>query len=98
MTADDPRSQAQHGLALLKEAILRVLEQKNDGLSNAQVADLLDIRSDYQGSQKDYLSWSVLGLLLNEGKVVRDDRRYLLATAAEGESQDADSPILDAGE
>jgi len=76
--ASDPRAQAQQGLMLLKEAILGVLAQKTDGLSNAEIADLLDIRSDYQGSQKDYLSWSVLGLLLNERRIVRRGRRYFL--------------------
>ena len=70
----------------LKEAILGILAQKTDGLTNAELADLLDIRSDYQGSQKDYLSWSVLGLLLNKGKVVRKGRRYFLASAIEGGS------------
>jgi len=86
MSARQPRTQAQQGLALLKEAILGILAQKTDGLTNAELADLLDIRSDYQGSQKDYLSWSVLGLLLNEGKVVRKGRRYFLASAIEGGS------------
>jgi hypothetical protein len=55
------------------------LAQKSDGLRNSEIADLLGIRSDYQGEQKDYLSWSILGLLLNEGKVVRKDNKYFIA-------------------
>ncbi len=74
-----PHEQAQQGLALLKEAILEILTQKSDGLRNAEIAELLEIRSDYQGEQKDYLSWSVLGLLLNEGKVVRKGNKYFVA-------------------
>jgi len=74
----DPRTQAQQGLMLLKEAILCTLADNTQGLSNAEIAELLDIRSDYQGAQKDYLSWSVLGLLLNERRVVRRGRRYFL--------------------
>jgi len=74
-----PHEQAQQGLELLKEAILGILAQKSDGLRNAEIAELLGIRSDYQGEQKDYLSWSVLGLLLNEGKVVRKDNKYFVA-------------------
>jgi len=74
-----PVEKAQQGLSLLKEAILEILEQKQDGLTNAEIADLLEIRSDYQGTQKDYLSWSVLGLLFNEGKIVRKGRKYFLA-------------------
>jgi len=83
MSAIEPRTQAQQGLALLKEAILEILTQKNGGLTNAEIADLLDIRSDYQGAQKDYLSWSLLGLLLNEDKIVRKGRRYFLGTKQE---------------
>ena len=75
----EPYEQAQKGLELLKEAILGILAKKSDGLRNAEVADLLGIRSDYQGEQKDFLSWSVLGLLLNEGKVVRKDNKYFVA-------------------
>ena len=74
-----PHEQAQQGLELLKEAILGILAQKSDGLRNAEIAELLEIRSDYQGEQKDFLSWSVLGLLLNEGKVVKKDNKYFVA-------------------
>jgi len=74
-----PYEQAQQGLELLKEAILGILAQKSDGLRNAEIAELLGIRSDYQGEQKDYLSWSVLGLLLNEGKIVKKDNKYYVA-------------------
>ena len=84
MATNDPRTHAQQGLAFLKEAICDLLAQSPDGLTTANIADLLDIRSDYKGSQKDYLSWSVLGLLLNEGKVIRKDRRYFLAPEDEG--------------
>jgi len=83
MSETDPRMRAQQGVALLKQAILDVLAQKPEGLTNAEIARLLDIRSDYRGAQKDYLSWSVLGLLLNEGKIVRKGRRYFLAPEGE---------------
>jgi len=49
------------------------------GLRNAEIAEILEIHSDYLGEQKDYLSWSVLGLLLNEGKVVRKGNKYFVA-------------------
>ncbi|WP_291145107.1 hypothetical protein [Hydrogenophaga sp.] len=35
------------------------------------MASLLGLRSDYGGGAKDYLSYSVLGLLLREAKVER---------------------------
>jgi hypothetical protein len=74
----DPKQKAQQGLALIKEAILESLQSQPEGLTNAEIADLLDLRSDYLGGQKDYLPWSVLGLLLNEKQIRRSGRRYLL--------------------
>lgn len=78
MHGSDPRTQAHQGLNLLKSAIMAIIAQYDKGLTNAEIANFLDIRSDYQGAQKDYLSWSVLGLLLNEGKIIRKGRRYFL--------------------
>jgi hypothetical protein len=73
-----PHEKAQQRLSLLKEAILEVLENHPEGLQNAQVATLLDLKSDYKGGNKDYLSWSVLGLLFNANQVERVGRRYTL--------------------
>jgi len=70
-----PREKAQQGLSFLKEAVLDVIAQHPDGISNARIADVLQIRSDYEGVQKDYLSWSVLGLLLNEKKITKKGAR-----------------------
>ena len=74
----EQRKKAQQGLALIKEAILESLEGHPDGLTNSEIADLLDLRSDYLGGQKDYLPWSVLGLLLNNKQIRRNGRRYLI--------------------
>jgi len=76
------------------QAILGVLAQTTDGLSNAEIAHLLDIRSDYQGLQKDYLSWSVLGLLLNERRIVRRGRRYFLPEHEEKCSVNGDASAV----
>jgi hypothetical protein len=70
------REQAKHGLALIQHSILEVLRSSPSGLSNAEIADLLDLHSTYLGGQKDYLSWSILGLLLNETKIRRVGRQY----------------------
>jgi len=64
---------AQQGLAMLKKAVLDLARANKDGITNAHAASLLGLRSDYRGRQKDYLSYSVLGLLLREGKVRRVD-------------------------
>lgn len=63
---------AQLGLHFLKSAILEMTKANPAGVTNSDLASLLGLRSDYKGHQKDYLTYSVLGLLLREGKVVRD--------------------------
>jgi hypothetical protein len=65
------KEKAQVGLSLLKEAVLEMTQANSGGVSNAEVASLLGLRSDYGGGAKDYLSYSVLGLLLREGKLDR---------------------------
>ncbi len=67
---------AQLGLQLLKTAILELAKANPDGVTNSDVASLLGLRSDYRGRQKDYLSYSVLGLLLRETKVIRDAQTH----------------------
>ncbi len=62
---------AQLGLDLIKMAILELTRANPDGITNSDAASLLGLRSDYRGKQKDYLSYSVLGLLIREGKVIR---------------------------
>jgi uncharacterized protein len=63
---------AQLGLELLKSAILELARVNPEGITNSDAASLLGLRSDYRGKQKDYLSYSVLGLLLREGKIKRE--------------------------
>jgi uncharacterized protein len=65
------REKAQVGLALLKEATLELCQANAKGLTNSDVASLLGLRSDYGGGSKDYLSYSVLGILMREGKIAR---------------------------
>jgi uncharacterized protein len=71
-----PYDKAQEGVNLLKQAILETLKTHPEGLRNADIANTLDIRSDYLGGNKDYLSWSILGLLLNEKAIERKGRKY----------------------
>lgn len=56
---------------LAKTAIFELAKANPEGITNSDAASLLGLRSDYRGKQKDYLSYSVLGLLLRERKVVR---------------------------
>ena len=67
---------AQVGLELIKAAILEFAEANPGGVTNADTASVLGLRSDYRGKQKDYLSYSVLGLLLREGRIRREGTRH----------------------
>ena len=67
--------QAQLGLAMLKRAVTTLIDANPRGITNSEAASVLGLRSDYRGRQKDYLSYSVLGLLLREGKVKRREGR-----------------------
>lgn len=74
----DSKEKAKAGLQMIEEAILDLLATQPEGLCNAEIADALDLRSDYKGGNKDYLTWSILGRLLNANKVTRKGRKYLL--------------------
>jgi len=61
--------QAQKGLELLNNSIIGLLSEFPNGLSNAEISSKLDIHSEHDGSQKDYLAYSLLGNLMREDKV-----------------------------
>ena len=73
------KEKAQLGLSFLKEAVLEFAKANPGGISNSDAASLLGLRSDYGGGSKDYLSYSILGLLMREGKLARDrnSRRHI---------------------
>ncbi len=62
---------AQLGLALIKDAVLELAKANPKGISNSDTASALGMRSDYGGGSKDYLSYSILGLLMRDGKLKR---------------------------
>lgn len=63
------------GLDLIKDAIVELAKANVDGVTNADCAKALGLQSNYRGGAKDYLSFSVLGLLLEEGRLKRDDEK-----------------------
>ena len=68
-----PREQSNQGLQLLKQAVLGYLSTRPNGATNAEVADALHLRSDHEGKQKDYLSYSILARIMH---VVLKRRQY----------------------
>jgi hypothetical protein len=74
----EPFDLAQEGLAQLKQAVIKLLRAHPEGLTNAQIASKLGIRSDQNGKSRDYLSFSVLGILMNDRVVKKQNRIYKL--------------------
>lgn len=69
---------AQLGLGLLLEAIYSLAEaNEGDGISNADAVHALDLGSDNGGAAKDYLTYSILGILMREKRLIKgSDSRY----------------------
>ena len=76
------KERAQIGLQLLKGAVLEFARANAGGITNADTASLLGLRSDYGGGSKDYLSYSLLGMLMRDGLLRRDhvSKRHLATT------------------
>ena len=78
------REKAQKGLKEIKEAILSELENNYDGLKNKEIVKRLGLHSDYENKHKNFLSYSILGILLSEKKIVYSgqgrNKRYKLVT------------------
>ncbi len=60
---------AQIGIKLLKDAIEEFAQANSVGVTNSDCAHYLGLQSDNEGKQQDYLTYSVLGMLLKEGRV-----------------------------
>ena len=70
---------AQAGLTLIRQAVLDLVEANPEGVTNADVASALGIRSHFMGASKDYLSYSLLGLLMNVRQIAKRKSRYFSA-------------------
>ncbi|WP_147391741.1 hypothetical protein [Pelagerythrobacter aerophilus] len=65
------RSLAIEGRELIEKAIMRYLATRPLGAINNEIAKELGLESDFQGRQKNYLTYSVLGGLMKRGLVER---------------------------
>jgi hypothetical protein len=66
------KNHAREGLKLIKVAILECLQKHPQGIGNSDIAKELKLESDFLGKQKNYLTYSVLGLLLKENKIMTE--------------------------
>ena len=71
----EPKETAQEGLNQLKKAVVDLLKSHPEGMTNAEIADALGIRSDHNERNRDYLSFSVLGLLMKSKTVVKKKKK-----------------------
>jgi len=71
-----PSLKAQFGRDLIMEAVIQVLESANHSMSHAEIVHALGIPSDFEGQNSNYLSWSILGLLVNEGTIEYSGDRH----------------------
>lgn len=62
---------AQIGLTLLQEAVLELAKANPIGITNSDCVKALYLSTNYLGGSKDYLTWSILGLLMQAGKMER---------------------------
>lgn len=70
---------AQMALDLLKSATMELAKANPEGVKNSDVAKYLGLQSDYGGGSKDYLSYSILGLLMKEGRLDRTEKKRHVA-------------------
>ena len=65
---------AQMGLEFLKSSVMELAKANPEGIKNSDAAKYLGLQSDYGGGSKDYLSYSLLGLLMKEGRIFRNEK------------------------
>ena len=64
----------------MRSAVLELVQANKLGVTNYDVAKCLGLQSDYGGGSKNYLSYSILGILMRDGKVKRlDNRKHVAA-------------------
>lgn len=68
------QSLAAEGLNQIQDAILELLQHNPQGLGNAQIADMLNLHSSVRGGRRNYLTYSILGGLLADGRILRDEK------------------------
>ena len=78
MTDKEIRTLACEARKKMEEAIIALLGNHN-GLKNSEIAEKLDLRSSHEGGQKNYLTYSILGILMEKGivkKIKSDKSRF----------------------
>lgn len=64
---------AQEGMRHIENAILELLFRNPQGLRNLQIANMLGLSSEFRGEQRNFLTYAVLGRLLAQGRILRNE-------------------------
>lgn len=64
------------GLTKIESAIICFIKNHPEGVSNGQIAHELGLESDIEGKHKNYLSWSILGNLVNRKLISKHGQRH----------------------
>lgn len=68
MTDKEIRALACEAQEKMEKAVIALLSN-HDGLRNSEIAEDLNLHSSHNGRQKDYLTYSILGILMEKGMV-----------------------------
>lgn len=63
----------QMALTLIKDEIAAMADLNPQGITNADVANRLGLQSSHKGGQINHLSYSLLGLLMLEERIIKSD-------------------------
>lgn len=63
---------ARVGMNQIETSIIELLKRNPTGLSNQDIANELGLQSSHEGNQKNYLTYSILGNLMEAGLVFKD--------------------------
>ena len=79
---DNARSQslAAEGIQQIENAVIELLNRNPQGLRNMQIANMLGLSSGVRGGHRNYLTYSVLGNLLDQGRILWDAETKLYTT------------------
>ena len=74
---------AQIGIKLMKDAIEELIKVNSKGITNSDCAHYLGLQRDHGGQQQNYLTYSVLGILLKENRIIGKKKKSLKEPALE---------------
>ena len=63
---------ARVGMNQIETSIIELLKRNPTGLSNQDIDNELGLQSSHEGNQKNYLTYSILGNLMEAGLVFKD--------------------------